>query len=229
MAGELGLKKGSKIMMAYDVRLGMEPKFELMCSFVCDIDTSVFKVSRPMNPDGTPVPLNENQKFLLVYGSGPVKSIIAGYAEDEEKDGINTYWLVRRVTEQRQFFKRVDERVKAQFNIEYTCDAFPELSDGTTQREDAYTIDISFNGAAIYLNDKFDVGYEVEVFMPGFGSGIGSDPINYLKAVVCWNREAPKESKHKLICGLQYRFDDEIQKERMKLYVSHIKRVFDVN
>ncbi len=229
MSGELNLRRGTKMMMAYDVAIGKAPKFEYMCAYEKDIDGSVFLVSIPMNPDGTPVPIDENKKFLFVFGSGPLRSILAGYADDEIKEGIRTFWKVRRVTEQRQFFKRADERVKAQLEIEYTCGRFAEMEDGTTKKEKTYTADISYSGSSVFVNENFDVGDVCEVFLPGVGIGIGSDPMNHIRAAVCWNREAPKESSYRLVVGLRYRFADEIQKERMKLYVEHIKREYGLN
>nr|AIF26510.1 hypothetical protein [uncultured bacterium fosmid pJB39A3] len=227
MAGEINLKRGAKIYMAYDVELGKQPDFNMLVTFKGNLDASTFLVSIPMTKDGEEIPLNENKKLLMRFGQGAVQSLVAGYADDIVKDGIHSYWKMRRVTEFRQFFKRVDERVKLNMFMEFTMDSWKELADGTTEHAKGYTLDISYSGAAIYENYRFNVGDVCEVFMPGMGVGPGSDPINYLKATVCWVREAPQGSPFKLLTGLQYKFDDEIAKERMKLYVVHARHYLE--
>jgi len=221
MAGELNLKRGSKIYMAYDVPFGQEPVFDMIVTFKENLDGSTFLVSIPMGKDKEPIKLDENKKLLMRYGQGVVQNLIAGYANDVVVDGMRSYWKMRRVTEYRQFFKRNDERVKLGMFMEVTMDGWRELADGTTEHEKCYTLDISYSGAAVFINYRFAVGDVCEVFMPGMGTGPGSDPINYLKANVCWVREAPQGSPFKLVTGLQYIFDDGIEKERMKLYVIH--------
>jgi len=226
MAGEINLKRGAKILMAYDVPIGTQPNFNMIVSFNKNLDESVFLVSVPMDKDGKLIPLDENRKLLMRFGSGAVQSMIAGYADDQIQDGIRTYWKVRRVTEHRQFIKRADERVKAQFNIEVTQETWRQRDDGTTEREEAYTLDISYGGSAVYMNRRFKIGETVELFFPGIGNGPGSDPMSYVVAGVCWVREAPKGSPYRNICGFQYRFSDGPDRERMKLYVENIKKVF---
>lgn len=226
MAGEVNLKRGSKILMAYDVPIGQEPTFNMIVTFIRNLDESVFLVSVPMGKDGKQIPIDENKKLLMRYGTGPVQSLIAGYADDLVIEGIHHYWKVRRVTEHRQFIKRADVRVRAQMHVEYTQDTWQQLSDGTTPRETAFTLDISYGGCAMYLNRRFEVGETIELFFPGMGTGPGSDPMNFVTGAVCWYREAPKGSPYRLICGIQYRFEDGPEKERMKLYVENVKKVF---
>jgi len=226
MAGEINLKKGSKIIMAYDVPIGIEPKFDMIVSFVKNLDEAVFLVSIPMEKNGEEVPIDENRKLLMRYGQGNVQSLIAGYADDLVEDGTRRYWKVRRVTEHRQYIKRTDERVKAQMNMEFTQETWPQLKDGTTEHETGYTLDISYSGAAVFMNRRFKVGETVEIFLPGMGVGPGSDPMNYVVCGVCWLREAPKGSVYRNVCGLQYRFSDGIERERMKLYVENVRKVF---
>lgn len=226
MAGEINLKRGSKILMAYDVPLGKDPSFNMIVSFNRNLDESVFLVSVPMGKDGKPIELDENAKILMRFGTGPVQSLIAAYADDLVVEGIHSYWKMRRVTEHRQFIKRADERVRAQMHVEYTQDTWAQKADGTTVHERGYSLDISNSGCAMYMNSRFEVGETIEIFLPGVGTGIGSDPLNYVVCAVCWNREAPKGSPYHHVVGLQYRFSDGPDKERMKLYVQHVKEVF---
>ena len=98
--------------MALDVPIGQEPSFSLICTFVKSLDSASFLISIPMK-DGKPLPLDENQKLLICFGAGSEMQIVAGYADDIVKEGIRRCWKIRRVSEQRQFFRRVDERLRA--------------------------------------------------------------------------------------------------------------------
>ena len=99
--------------MALDVPIGQEPSFSLICTFVKPLDSASFLISIPMK-DGKPLPLDETQKLLICFGAGSEMQIVAGYADDIIKEGIRRCWKIRRVSEQRQFFRRVDERLRQQ-------------------------------------------------------------------------------------------------------------------
>lgn len=102
--------------MALDVPIGQEPSFSLICTFVKPLDSASFLISIPMK-DGKPLPLDETQKLLICFGAGSEMQIVAGYADDIVKEGIRRCWKIRRVSEQRQFFRRVDERLRAAIPI----------------------------------------------------------------------------------------------------------------
>ena len=116
MASVLQIHPGTKLRMALDVPIGQEPSFSLICIFVKPLDSASFLISIPMK-DGKPLPLDENQKLLICFGAGSEMQIVAGYADDIVKEGIRRCWKIRRVSEQRQFFRRVDERLRAAIRL----------------------------------------------------------------------------------------------------------------
>ena len=210
--------------MAFDSQMGEEPKFDLVCTFAKALDESAFLISIPMK-EGKALPLDENQKLLIRYGQGNECMILAGYADDIVKEGIRRYWKIRRVTEHRQFFRRTDERLKVALGISYMQDTWPLNYDGIIEKEKGMSLDISAGGLALYLNRLFNVGEICQVTLPSIGTaeeGQGRD----LVAVVCWNRQAPKGSVYKNICGLQFRYEDERERERVQSYVAYIKKKY---
>ena len=223
MAGGLKIKSGTKMQIAYDVPVSKQPNFNMASTFKKNIDDSAFLISIPMQ-GGKGIPMDENQKLLIKYGSGENTVIIAGYADDAVKDGIRTYWKIRRVTEQRQFIKRVDERLKVSLKIEYTQDDWPVDEHGKTEREDALSLDLSAGGAALFLNRRFEVGEILDVFLPRIGTTEDGHALDNVLGVVCWFREAPKGGSYKFICGLQFRFSDGSDRDTVKRYVGVVKK-----
>ena len=104
MAGSLLLKKGTKIQLAFDVPVGHEPQFNMLCTFNKALDESAFLVSAPM-VDGKKLVPDESQKLLFKYTEGDESNIVAGYVDDTVKEGIRSYLKIRRVAEQRHFVK----------------------------------------------------------------------------------------------------------------------------
>ena len=132
MAGELKIKSGTKLRLAMDVGIGEEPRFNMVCTFAKSLDESAFLISIPMR-DGKPMPLDETQKLLIRYGAaGSDDMIVAGYADDIVKEGIRRYWKIRRVSEQRQFFQRADERLKVALPILYRQETWQPNDDGAS-------------------------------------------------------------------------------------------------
>ena len=124
MAGALNVRHGSKMRLAFDAPLGQEPKFNMICTFNKALDESAFLVSIPM-VGGKALPLDEKQKFLFQYEEGEETRIVAGYVDDEIREGIRHYWKIRRVSEQRQLIRRADVRMKVTLPIEYMQDTWP--------------------------------------------------------------------------------------------------------
>ena len=130
MAGALQVRPGSKLRLAMDVPIGREPEFNLVCTFVKSLNAASFLVSIPMR-DGQPLPLDDQQKLLICYGSAEDTRIVAGYADDVVKEGIRRCWKIRRVSETRQFFRYpADERLKVTLPIHYTQPTWRPDSDG---------------------------------------------------------------------------------------------------
>ena len=124
MVGALNVRHGSKMRLAFDAPLGQEPKFNMICTFNKALDESAFLVSIPM-VGGKALPLDEKQKFLFQYEEGEETRIVAGYGDDEIREGIRHYWKIRRVSEQRQLIRRADVRMKVTLPIEYMQDTWP--------------------------------------------------------------------------------------------------------
>jgi hypothetical protein len=208
MAAALKIKNGSKLQLAFDTPIGKEPTFDMVCTYQKSLDESAFLISIPMR------------------GAGADATILAGYPDDVVKDGIRRYWKIRRVTEQRQFFKRADERLKVALRMTYWQDTWPLNDDGQIEKNDGMTLDISNGGAAIYLNRHFDVGEVCMLDLPRVGLGAEGAALNDLVAAVCWEREAPKGSLYRFICGLQFRFGDSSESDRVKAYVANIQKKY---
>lgn len=214
---ELQIKPGTKLQMAFDVPMGQKTDFNMMATFKKAIDDAYFLVSVPMLA-GKPLLLDENQKFLMQYSVGDNTFMIAGYPEAVEKVGIRTFWKMRQVAEQRTFFKRRDERFEVSMRLEYQRDNVDN-----PETEDAMTIDISAGGVAIYLNDYPDVGEALQVQMPTIRLQGERHELPVQLGIVCWVRQAPKGSLYRNVCGLQFRYADDIERETVKEYMEYVR------
>ena len=223
MAGELQIKPGTKLRLGLDRPFGQEPEFNLVCTFVRSLDSASFLISVPMR-GGQPLPLDEQQKLLICYGTGSSSMIVAGYADDLVKEGIRRCWKIRRVSEHRQFFRRADERLKVTIPIRYSKLLSQPDADGVICAEEGLTLDISAGGLAAYLNENLSVGEVCNVTLPAIGTSKEGREIPDAVAAVCWTREAPKGSAYRFVCGYQFRFADGVERQRMQEYVANIKR-----
>lgn len=226
MAGALTIKSGTKLRLAFDAPMGQMPDFNMICTFAKSLDESAFLISIPMK-EGKLISIDENQKLLIRYsGENDNGMILAGYVDDVVKEGIRRYWKVRRVSEQRQFFHRADERLKVAVPVKYMQETWTPNGDGIIEKESGMSLDISASGMALYLNRRFEVGEVCELSLPNIGTSQEGKGIDGIVSVVCWMREAPKGCIYKRICGFQFRFGDGIEKEQMKLYVANIKKKY---
>ena len=224
MAG-LKIKSGTKLQLAFDAAVGEEPKFNMICTFNRSLDESAFTISIPV-VGGQPLQVRDDQKLLIRYGTGNDAMILAGYVDDIVKDGIRRYWKIRRVSEQRQFFQRADERVKISLPLKYWQDTWPTNADGEIPPDEALTLDISAGGIAAYMGYNFRVGEICMISLPRVGTSASGAAIESIVAVSCWNREAPKGSPFRNICGFQFRYPDPADKERLVDYVGYLKRKY---
>ena len=223
MAGALKINPGTKLRMAFDVPIGQEPKFNMICTFNKSLDESAFLVSIPM-VGGKALEPDENQKLLFEYGDGEEAGIIAGYVDDTVKVGIRRFWKVRRVTEHRQFIKRVDVRMKVALPVKYMQDTWALNSDGEIDQELGETMDISNGGLAIYMNRWFDVGETCIFTLPRIGTAAAGVPEHGVAGVICWMREVPKGGSFRYVAGIQLRFADPEEKAAMQNYVAYVKK-----
>lgn len=225
MAGAVKIKNGTKLQIAFDADVGTQPEFNMICTFAKALDESIFLVSIPMK-EGKPIPLDETQKILFAYGQGEDKAIMAGYADDIVKEGIRNYWKIRRVTEQRQFLERVDERYQITLRMEYLQETWQPNDQGVIQKEEAMSVDISAGGMAVFLNRRLRVGEVCELTLPRLGTAEEGRKFEGLVGVVCWLREAPKGSMFRNVCGLQFRFGNELEKARLNEYLGYMKKKY---
>lgn len=225
MAGELNIKTGTKLRLAFDVPMGNEPDFNMVCTFSKSLDESAFLISVPMK-DGKAISPDDSQKLLIRYGNGDSGRILAGYVDDIVKEGIRRFWKIRRVSEQRQFFQRADECLKVTIPVKYVQDTWTPNIDGIIEKEDAMSLDISAGGMALYLNRRFEVGEICEITLPNVGTAKEGKGIEDVVSVVCWMREAPKGSIYRNICGFQFRFGDGPERKQLQDYVAYIKKKY---
>ena len=209
--------------LAFDVPTGQEPQFNMMSTFNKALDESAFLVSIPM-VDGKALIPDENKKILFRYGEGDDVNIIAGYVDDVVKEGIRRYWKIRRVTEQRQFIKRVDVRMKVELPIKYMQDTWELNSDGEIDKEQGETMDISNNGLAVYMNRWFEVGESCIFTLPRIGTLSDGVAEQEVVGVVCWVRELPKGASFRFVCGIQLRFANLEERRKMQEYVMYVKK-----
>lgn len=224
MASELNISPGTKLQMAYDVPPGKTPDFNMVCTFKKALDTSAFLISIPI-VGGKSLLMDENQKMLIRVNHGGEDFLIAAYADDEVKEGIRRYWKMRRVSEQRNFIKRRDERLKVALKLDYWQPTWPIDEDGKIRTEESMSLDISAGGAAIFLNRLYDVGEVVMLNLPRIGTAPEGMAITDIVSAVCWSREAPKGSNFRFICGVQFRMGDDAQREQLQNYMLYVKKL----
>ena len=222
MAEALKIKHGTKMHLAFDATGSEEPKFNMICTFNKAVDNSAFLVSVPMVGGKALVP-DENKKLLFRYGTGENENIVAGYVDDTVKEGIRTYWKIRRVTEQRQFVKRIDVRMKVELPVKYMQDNWALNSEGEIDKENGQTMDISNNGLAVYLNRWFEVGETCIFTLPRIGTASAGRPETEVVGVVCWMREMPKGGPFRFATGIQLRFANMEERKKMQEYVAYVK------
>ncbi|MDY2627809.1 MAG: PilZ domain-containing protein [Lachnospiraceae bacterium] len=226
MAGALTIKNGTKLRLALDAPIGKEPDFNMVCTFARALDESAFLISIPMK-DGKAITIDENQKLLIRYGDqGGNAMIVTGYVDDVVREGIRRYFKIRRVSEQRQFFQRTDERLKVAIPIRYRQDTWASNEDGIIEKDEGMSLDISAGGMAAHLNHRFEVGEICQITVPDIGTAKDGRGIEDIVSVVCWMREAPKGSLYRNICGFQFRFSDGMDRKRVQSYVANIKKKY---
>ena len=206
--GTLDIKRGTKMQLAKDAAVGQEPVFNMLSTFNKELDESAFLVSIPML-DGKPLQADESQKFLFRYEEGEETRIIAGYVDDVIKEGIRRYWKIRRVTENRQFVKRIDVRMKVELPVKFMQDTWELNSQGEIEQESGETMDISNNGLAVYMNRWFEVGETCIFTLPRLGNASEGMPSREVVGVICWERDAKRRT-----IPLCYRYSVKICKYR---------------
>ena len=219
---ELTIKTGTKLQLAFDAPMGQKVDFNMMATFKGAVDYAYFLISVPMLA-GKPLLLDENQKLLMQYQVGENTFMLAAYPESVQKEGIRTLWKMRQVAEQRTFFKRRDERLKVSMRLEYQRDNVQ-----TDATEDGMTVDVSAGGLAMYLNDYPDVGEALQVQLPAIRLQGQRHELPVQLGIVCWVRQAPKGSLYRNVCGLQFRYADDLERETVKEYMQFVREKYKI-
>jgi len=225
MAGIKDIQPGTRMQMGLAAPPGKPQEFDLISTFKEALDESAFLVSIPLK-GASAVQLDENQKVYLKYTIGTEAMVIAAYKDDIVKVGVRSYWKMRRVSEQRQFFQRQDERYKVALHLEYYQPTWQPNSEGEIMPDEALSLDMSAGGAAVFMHHRFEVGEVCMVNLPKIGTAPEGAALSGVVAAICWYREAPKGSPYKNLCGLQFRYSNEADKEVVKNYVANIKTVY---
>ena len=208
--------------LALDEKVGHDPEFNLLSTFNKALDESAFLVSIPML-DGKPMNVDESQKILFRYDEGEETRLIAGYVDDVVKEGIRRYWKVRRVTENRQFVKRIDVRMKVELPVQYLQYSWALNAVGEIDKETGETMDISNNGLAVYMNRWFEVGENCIFTLPRLGTASNGVKELEVVGVICWMREMPKGGPFRFVTGVQLRFANTDERKDMQEYVAYVK------
>ncbi len=222
---ELNIPVGTRLGLCFAPAPGQTPEFDMSTSFNKALDESSFLISVPLK-GGKPVPVDETKKILLKHNIGSETMVIAAYCDDLVKQGIRSYWKMRRVAEQRQFFQRSDERYKVAIKTRYMLPTWTPRADGTIETEEASTLDISAGGAALFLNSRFDVGEVIQMTLPQIGADPEGASISNIVSVICWYRDAPQGSAYRFICGVQFRFADDTERNQLRGYIGIIRKVY---
>ena len=94
--------------------------------------------------------------------------------------------------------------------------------------KEAMTIDVSAGGLAMYLNDYPDVGEALQVQLPVVRVDGDRCELPVQLGIVCWMRQAPKGSLYRNVCGVQFRYSDELEREAMKEYMEHVRAKYKI-
>ena len=221
------IESGTKLQMAISPEVGRTPDFCYVSTYKDAIDESAFLIAPPLK-DGKLFVVDENTKILFKYNMGTEAMIIAAYKDDEVKLGVRRYWKMRRVSEQRQYFQRKDERYKITLHCSYWQETWKPNFDGVIEKEEAMTLDISAGGVAVYMARRFDVGEFCKFSFPQLSNYPSGNAVDGLVGVICWYREAPKGSPFKNVCGLQFRFSDDEDKADFANYIKCLTQVYNL-
>jgi len=222
---ELNITPGSRLQLCIAPEPGKTPEFDMSASYFKTIDDITFLLSIPLK-GGKPVQIGETQKLLLRYDLGPEPMIMTAYCDDVVKQGIRSYWKLRKVAEQHHYFQRKDERYKVTFRLDYSHPSWMPDENGKIDREEAVTLDISAGGAALFVNSRFDVGDVIQLFMPRISQEADGAPIDDVISAICWYRDAPIGSPCRFLAGVQFRFAGDMERNRIRAYIESIRKIY---
>lgn len=188
--------------------------FSLVSTFEKNVNEASFLISVPMY-QGKRVDIDSFQKLLMKYELGGSSYVVEGYVDGTVQEGRRNYWKVRKVNENREFFQRTDERIKARLEVTFTKRWWTPEGLDSEEEMTGMTMDISAGGLAIFLNVPLGVGEIVEMVLPAIGR---KRPVN-VSAETCWFRDTEKGNAFRYMAGLKFVFINPKDKERTAKYM----------
>lgn len=222
---ELNITQGTRVQIGFAPEIGTAPEYNMSATFFKALDDVTFLLSIPLK-DGKPVVISETQKLLLKYEFRSEPMIFSAYCDDVVKQGIRSYWKLRKVTEPYQIFRRKDERYKVALKMNYHHPSWLPDKNGAVEEEEGISLDVSAGGAALFLNNRFDVGDVCVMTLPRVSQEPEGAPISGVVAAICWYRDAPPGSVCRFVAGVQFRFEDDVERNRLRAYIDHVKKVY---
>lgn len=211
------IQSGTKL----EIQLGEDTQgeFKLRSSFEKQVNESTFLISVPMK-DGKKIQPDFMQKLTIRYESGDQSYVAEGYVDDVVKQGIRTFWKIRKSSEIREFFQRSDERYSVQTPVECVKTIWKADDSPESESIPGLTKDISVGGIAVYENGIFEVGEIMEVIFPGKGRRA---PVSQ-DAEVCWLRDTEKGNPYRHIMGLRFVYTDDAQRKKVQKYITAVTK-----
>ena len=81
---------------------------------------------------------------------------------------------------------------------------------------------------AIFLNDRPDVGEALDIALPALDLRGETHMLPTQLGITCWVREAPKGSLYRYLCGLQFRYANDFEREQVKEYITYVREKYKV-
>lgn len=197
-------------------------EFTLRSTFEKNLDEATFLISVPLK-DGKRVEPDSFKKLIIRYGEGASQYIVEGYVDDVVKIGIRQYWKIRKVTNERSFSQRADDRYTFEEIIMYT--KYSWLTDSTLDKpaEPGKCIDMSAGGIAFYETDEMSVGEIIEVTFPTLGRTKAGKGFT-VRGEVCWQRGADKGAGYKFKTGIKFVFELTDERDMVKAYMGVVAK-----
>ncbi len=220
---QLKIRAGTKLFLVYaGERQVKNEDFTVRSTFEKNINESSFLISVPMK-NGKRMEPNEEKKLLIKYTAGGEDIIVEGYVDDVVKQGIRQYWKIRKVTDGRKFFQRLDERIQVEMRLSYTRLSWITNTLDEQRTEEGLSLDISAGGLAMFLNDKLDVGEIIQIHMPTVGRTKAGKGFT-VRGETCWLRGTDKGNPFRHTMGAKFVFDATDEKKKMAAYMDAIAK-----
>lgn len=195
---KLNLKAGEKLDLA--VR-GSTEELRLKVSFVKETGDTVY-LSPPIL-DGRAYLPELGSPVVLSWGGDGSEFSLGGVLAGTVKQGIRTYLEVRCEGAVQRRERRAFQRIPVEMEAELTCLGAADGSGRTLRLYPCRTSDLSGGGVALYTDAPIAVGETVDIVLCPKGG-----KRQFLRAVVCWVRPAPKREGFAFSSGLQFVFSN---------------------